>query len=43
MRKGSLQSSRQGAGSQFDPELVEIFFNRYDIIRSIQKRYLEEE
>ncbi len=28
-----------GAGVQFDPELVEIFFNSLDMIRSIQHRY----
>lgn len=33
----------QGAGNQFDPELVEIFFNRYTVIRSIQKRYSEDD
>jgi len=33
----------QSAGSQFDPELVEIFFNRYPVIRSIQKRYAEDD
>ena len=33
----------RGAGNHFDPELVEIFFNRYEMIRSIQKRYLEDE
>ena len=30
------------AGTHFDPELVEIFFSRYEIIRAIQKRYQEE-
>lgn len=30
------------AGTHFDPELVEIFFNRYEIIRAIQKRYKDE-
>jgi HD-GYP domain-containing protein (c-di-GMP phosphodiesterase class II) len=29
----------RGAGHHFDPEMVEIFFNRYDIIRAIHKRY----
>lgn len=27
------------AGAHFDPEIVEIFFSRIDIIRSIQRRY----
>jgi len=27
------------SGAHFDPEVVEIFFSRIDIIRSIQKRY----
>lgn len=31
----------RSAGSHFDPELVEIFFNRYDIIRAIHQRYKE--
>ncbi len=30
------------AGAQFDPELVEVFFSVFEIIRSIQKRYVEE-
>lgn len=30
------------AGTHFDPELVEIFFDRYEMIRAIQKRYDEE-
>lgn len=29
----------RSAGTHFDPELVEIFFNRYEMIRAIQKRY----
>jgi len=29
------------AGGHFDPQLVEIFFSRFDIIRSIQRRYRE--
>ncbi len=33
----------RNAGSHFDPELVEIFFSRYEMLRSIQKRYSEEE
>lgn len=38
-----LAEIAQSAGSRFDPELVEIFFNRYPVIRSIQKRYAEDD
>jgi HD-GYP domain-containing protein (c-di-GMP phosphodiesterase class II) len=31
------------AGGHFDPELVEIFFSRYEILRSIQARYKDDE
>lgn len=31
------------AGSQFDPELVEIFFEKYSIIKSIRERYADED
>ncbi|MDM8540947.1 HD domain-containing protein [Desulfococcaceae bacterium HSG9] len=31
----------QQAGKQFDPELVEIFFSRLNVIRSIRERYSE--
>ena len=41
--KKILAKLEQGAGNQFDPELVEIFFNRYEMIRSIQKRYADDE
>ncbi len=37
----TLEQIEKGAGSHFDPELVEIFFNRFDIIRAIHKRYKE--
>lgn len=37
-----LSQLEKGAGSHFDPELVEIFFSRYEMIRAIQKRYREE-
>ncbi len=36
-----LSKIEQNAGTHFDPELVEIFFNRYEMLRSIQKRYIE--
>ncbi len=32
---------KQQAGKQFDPELVEIFFTRLNVIRSIRERYSE--
>ncbi|MFZ1982889.1 MAG: HD domain-containing phosphohydrolase [Desulfatitalea sp.] len=40
--KHILSQIEQNAGSHFDPELVEIFFSRYEMLRSIQKRYSEE-
>jgi HD-GYP domain-containing protein (c-di-GMP phosphodiesterase class II) len=36
-----LSQIERGAGNHFDPELVEIFFSRYDIIRAIHQRYKE--
>lgn len=36
-----LDKIEKEAGSHFDPELVEIFFLKLDIIRSIQERYKE--
>ncbi|MBU2490105.1 MAG: HD domain-containing protein [Proteobacteria bacterium] len=38
----TLAAIRAGRGSQFDPELVDIFLSRLDVIRSIQDRYAEE-
>ncbi len=32
---------RENAGTQFDPELIDIFFERLDIIHSLRKRYKE--
>ncbi len=37
-----LSQIEQNSGIHFDPELVEIFFSRYDVIRSIQKRYSDD-
>jgi HD-GYP domain-containing protein (c-di-GMP phosphodiesterase class II) len=34
-----LDALREGAGSQFDPELIEVFFENVDVMRSIQQRY----
>jgi len=36
-----LSTIEQEAGSQFDPELVEIFFSRLNVMRSIQERYAD--
>lgn len=36
-----LAQIERSAGTHFDPELVEIFFSRYEIIRAIQQRYKE--
>jgi response regulator RpfG family c-di-GMP phosphodiesterase len=40
--KNILSQIEQNAGTHFDPELVEIFFSRYAMLRSIQKRYSDE-
>jgi HD-GYP domain-containing protein (c-di-GMP phosphodiesterase class II) len=37
-----LQALKDGAGSQFDPELIDIFFENLDVMRSIQDRYPDE-
>lgn len=34
-----LAAIRKNSGSQFDPELVDIFFSSLDMIRAIQRRY----
>ena len=36
-----LEAIEEGAGSQFDPELVSLFLSRMDVIQSIQQRYTE--
>jgi response regulator RpfG family c-di-GMP phosphodiesterase len=38
----SIECISLGAGTLFDPELVEIFVNRIPAIRSIQDRYVDE-
>ena len=35
----ALKVIEEGSGSQFDPELIEIFFSILDVIRSIRERY----
>ena len=36
-----LTAIEEGAGTQFDPELVEILLSRRDVIRSVQARYMD--
>ncbi len=38
-----LSRIRSESGGHFDPELVEIFFGDLDVLRSIQKRYRDQE
>ncbi len=38
-----LKQIEMESGRHFDPELVEIFFNRLEVIRSIQARYQDDE
>ena len=37
-----LTTIEKEAGAQFDPELIEIFFSRLNILRSIQNRYADD-
>jgi len=37
-----LKTIEKEAGAQFDPELIEIFFSRLNILRSIQLRYADD-
>ena len=37
-----LTTIEKEAGAQFDPELIEIFFSRLNVLRSIQNRYADE-
>ena len=39
----SIKRIKMGAGTHFDPELVDIFLTRIGFIRSIQARYAEPE
>ncbi len=38
-----LENIQENAGSQFDPELVDVFMHVTDVLRSIQQRYPDEE
>lgn len=38
-----LKAMEEGAGTQFDPELIEVFFSCHDVIRSIRERYPNED
>jgi len=37
-----LDTIEKEAGAQFDPELVDIFFSSLDMMRAIQKRYIDD-
>jgi len=37
-----LSTIEKEAGAQFDPELIEIFFSRLNVLRSIQNRYADD-
>jgi len=37
-----LDALREGSGSQFDPELIEVFMEHIDVMKSIQQRYPDE-
>jgi len=37
-----LETIKAEAGAQFDPEIVDIFLSRIDVLRAIQERYSEE-
>ncbi len=38
-----FEALKEGAGSQFDADLIDIFFESIDVIKSIQERYPDEE
>ena len=38
-----LETLEQGAGQQFDPDLIKVFLSSLDVIRSIQQRYPDQE
>ncbi|MBP7652036.1 HD domain-containing protein [Candidatus Dependentiae bacterium] len=35
-----IRAIKNGSGTQFDPELVDCFFETYDTIKTVQKRYV---
>ncbi|MBI9074188.1 MAG: HD domain-containing protein [Desulfatibacillum sp.] len=39
----TFKALEEGRGTQFDPELVDIFFSCVDVIKSIRERYRDEE
>ncbi len=41
--KRILVQIEAGAGTHFDPELVEIFFNQYEVLKAVKERYQDEE
>jgi len=38
-----LKAMEDGAGKQFDPELIRVFLSSVDVMRSIQQRYPDKE
>jgi response regulator RpfG family c-di-GMP phosphodiesterase len=38
-----LETMENGAGQQFDPELIQVFLSSIDVMRSIQQRYPDSE
>jgi response regulator RpfG family c-di-GMP phosphodiesterase len=38
-----VRTMEQGAGEQFDPALIEVFFSSLEVMRSIQQRYPDKE
>ena len=38
-----LKTMEKGAGEQFDPELIQVFFSSIEVMRSIQQRYPDKE
>ena len=38
-----LDTIRAGAGTQFDPTIVKVFFSIYEVIKAIRMRYAEDE
>ncbi len=38
-----LDTIRSGAGTQFDPTIVKVFFSIYEVIKAIRMRYAEDE